>query len=83
MSSLSQADMTRVAHQAVREDAPGYEVVGVKVNDSDGDYTEVILRVRDCDHNPCVVTIGVFRDADESALRKAITEKLQPRHDHG
>ena len=75
--------MTRVAHEAVREDAPDYEVVGVKVNDSDGDYTEVILRVVDCDHQPCVVTVGVFRDADEGALRKAITEKLQPRRDRG
>ena len=76
MSSLSQADVTRVANEAVKADAPGYEVVGVKVNDSDGDYTEVIVRVVDCDRQPCVVTVGVFRDGGEAQLRKAITDSL-------
>ena len=79
MSSLTVADVQRVAHETVQQDAPGYEVVGVHVTERDGDYTEVIVRVVDCDREPCVVTVGVFRGAAEATLRNELAGKLKAR----
>jgi hypothetical protein len=79
LSSLSLADVTRVANEAVKQGAPGYEVVGVTVNDGHGDYVEVLIRVLDCERQPCMVSVGIFRDVGETALRKEITEKLKQR----
>ena len=79
MRTLSLADVTRVATEAAQHEAPGYEVVGVKVNEGEGDYTEVVVRVLNCDREPCVVTVGVFRDDAEATLREAIVAKLRDR----
>jgi hypothetical protein len=79
MSSLTVADVKRVAHETVEQDVPGYEVVGVHVTERDADYTEVIVRVVDCDREPCVVTVGVFRGAAEAALRNELAGKLRAR----
>jgi hypothetical protein len=78
-SSLTVETVARVAREVVRQDAPGLEVVGVKLNDRDADYTEVIVRILDCDHEPCVVTVGLFRDGGEEKLRQELTDKLKHR----
>jgi hypothetical protein len=80
--SLTVETVVRVAEAVVRHDAPGYEIVGVKLNDRDADYTEVIVRVIDCDREPCVVTVGVFRGAAEAALRKELGDSLRRRDAH-
>ncbi len=74
---LTVADVTRVATEAVRAEAPGIEVVGVSFSGDGGDYAEVLLRVRGCSQQPCQISLGVFRSATEDALRAEITEKVR------
>ena len=78
-TSMSVDEVTRVAKEVVKDDARGYEVVGVTMGDFTGDYAEVLIKVIDCDHQPCMVAIGIFRDAGEKELRKQIAEKLKGR----
>ncbi len=77
VTSLSVADITRVAKEAVAAELPGYEVVGVTGHDRDGEYAEVLIRVLDCQQQPCLIEVGIFRDADETGLRREITEKVK------
>ncbi len=74
---LSVTDVTRVATEAVRAEAPGIEVAGVSFSGDGGDYAEVLLRVRGCREQPCQISIGVFRTATEDALRAEIIAKVR------
>jgi hypothetical protein len=55
------------------------EVVGVSPGTGDGSYTEIVMVVNGCRSEPCKISLGVFRDVSEPALRAQITEKL---HEH-
>ena len=80
---LSVTDVTRVATEAARAEAPGLEVVGVSFSGDGGDYAEVLLRVQGCRENPCQISLGVFRSLSEPALREEIGEKLRrPADEH-
>lgn len=75
--SLSVADVTRVATDAVRQVNSGLEVVGVMLGGGGGEYAEVLLRVQGCQQLPCQVSLGVFRDVSEQALHQEIVEQVR------
>ena len=77
VSSMSVTEITRVATEVARAEAPGLEVIGVSHAGGDGTYAEVLLRVRGCHKEPCQVSLGVFRDVSESDLRAEIGQKLR------
>jgi hypothetical protein len=79
--SLSVTDVSRVASDAVRDEAHGFEVMGVFPGGSDSDYAEVLIRLQGCREEPCQMTLGVFRDVSESALREEIVAKVRRHYD--
>ena len=75
--SLSVPDVTRIANEAIQAEHAGLDVVGVTHGEGGGQYAEVILRVQGCQKYPCQVSLGVFRDVSESALRAEIAQKVR------
>jgi hypothetical protein len=75
--SLSVPDVTRIANEAIQAEQAGFDVVGVTHAEGGGQYAEVILRALGCHEHPCQVSLGVFRDVSESALRAEIARKVR------
>lgn len=75
--SLSVPDVTRIANEAIQAEHAGLDVVAVTHGEGGGQYAEVILRVHGCQTHPCQMSLGVFRDVSESALRAEIAQKVR------
>jgi hypothetical protein len=72
--ALEVPNVARIAADAAREH-PGLEVLGVSVTNG-SDYAEIFVRLRGCRAEPCLATLGVFRDVDESTLLPEISARL-------
>lgn len=77
METLNVTDVTRIATVAARELSPRLQVVGVTFGAGDGDYAEILIDIEGCQHEPCRVAVGVFRNSTESELHDEIVENLQ------
>jgi hypothetical protein len=72
--SLDAAAVTPIA-AAATACHPELELMGVTV-EGGSDYVEILVRLRGCRSEPCVVTVGVFRDLSAEALRAEIDRRL-------
>ncbi len=80
--SLSAADVTRIANDAVRETSAELQVVGVTLGGSDSDYVEVLINIHGCHSGPCRIQVGAFRGAGAAALHEQIARQLQEHQAH-
>jgi hypothetical protein len=74
---FSATDVSRIASQAAQELSDDLSVTGVTISGGDTGYAEVHIAVRGCHVQPCNVTVSVFRDVSEEALRQEITSNLR------
>ena len=77
MESLDITDVTRIATEAARQLSPRLHVIGVTSGGGDGDYTEVVIDVTGCHHEPCRMSLGFFRNVSASDLHHEIADKLE------
>jgi hypothetical protein len=74
---MNVADVTRIATDAARQEAPDLRVMGVTLTTGGSEYVEVILNVEGCRKEPCRVALGVLRSLPEPALRAEIAGQLR------
>jgi len=72
-------DLARIVTEAAQAQNIPVDVIGVTRGEGSVEYAEVILTLRDCDTEPCSMSLGVRRSLSEPALRSEIAEKLQDR----
>jgi hypothetical protein len=70
-------EVRRIASDVARLQNPALEVVSATSTDGDSGYTEVMLTVRGCRSEPCLLMIGVSRNASEAELRQAVIDRLR------
>jgi hypothetical protein len=73
-SPVEVPDVARIATEAAAK-YPGLEVLGVSVTNG-SDYAEIFVRLRGCGAEPCLATLGVFRDMNEADLLPEISARL-------
>jgi hypothetical protein len=56
---------------------PRLEVVGVTNTEGGEAYAEVVIRLMDCDGEPCRLTVGIDRLLDRGALALSLGEQLR------
>ena len=56
---------------------PRLDLVGVTNSEGGGGYAELTIRMKDCDCDPCRVTIGVDRTLDRTALERSLDKPLR------
>lgn len=71
------SDVQRIASEVAREQGDRLKVEGAVPAAGESAYTEVLLTVRGCQEEPCLVVIGVSRDASESSIRAAVAARLR------
>jgi hypothetical protein len=69
-------EVRRIATQAVREQAPGFEVLGVTTAEGGSDYTEILLEIRDCTEPVCRITLGLDRAVSPKTLCAELVNRL-------
>ena len=74
---FSATDVSGIASQVAQELSDDLAVTGVTISGGDTGYAEVHLIVRGCHVQPCNLTVSVFRDVSEHALRDEITSNLR------
>ena len=77
MPQLHVSDVTRIARQAVFDQALPLEVVGVLRSGPGSGYVEILVNFDGCTGDPCQFLIGVFRNLSESALVTDIASRLR------
>lgn len=70
-------EVSRIASQAAREVSADLAVTGVTITGGDTGYTEVHVTILGCHTEPCKLTVSVFRDVSEDALRHDILSGLR------
>ena len=70
-------DVQRIATDVAKGQDRRLEVVGAVPAQGETAYAEVILTIRGCQVEPCTMMIGVRRDASESEIRDAVTQRLR------
>ena len=70
-------EVRRIASDVARQQNPALEVISATSADGDSGYTEVMLTVRGCRAEPCLLMIGVSRNASEAELRQAVIDRLR------
>jgi hypothetical protein len=73
--ALSVFEIAELASDVVHESAAPVAVMGA-LPSGDSSYTEVFLTVEDCASEPCRLTLGVFRDAPPSEVRRDLRRQL-------
>jgi hypothetical protein len=70
-------DVQRIASDVVREQSDRLEVVGAVPAAGESAYTELVLTIRGCQDEPCLLVLGVSRDASEASIRAAVAHRLR------
>jgi len=75
--SMTLTDVQSIAVDVAREQDDRLVVVGAVPAAGESAYTELVLTIRGCQDDPCVLVIGVSRDASELSIRNAVAEHLR------
>jgi hypothetical protein len=70
-------DVQRIAADVAQREDERLEVVAAVPAEGESTYTEVVLTVRGCAADPCMLVIGLTRGASESEIRNAVKDGLQ------
>ena len=79
MDTLNITEVTRIATEAAHELSPRLHVVGVMFGQRNGDYTEILIDIGECEKEPCRISVGVFRNTTEALLHDEIAGTLERR----
>jgi hypothetical protein len=67
----------RIAQDAAREQSRMLKVAGVVLGAGGSDYVELLVTIEGCRADPCQLSLGVFRNVSEAALKHAVSEQLR------
>jgi hypothetical protein len=76
---LNLEEVTRISHAIAREYDGQFEVTGVAANDGGTDHVELLVTIKGCHHDPCVLMLNLTRVDSESMereLRASLREAL-------
>jgi hypothetical protein len=76
MPEFAALDVARVARQAVRDNALPLNIIGAVVARG-SDYVELLVNIIEYGREPCLVSVGVFRNVSEAHLAQEITRHLR------
>ena len=76
MPLLTISQISTIAADFVQDHRPELRLAGVTVHHRGSAYSEILLRLEDCHTTPGDVLIGIFRNADENAVRRQLAEGL-------
>ena len=76
---LAVSTVARIADEAVREASPDLRVAGVMPGDGGTSYVEILINVEGWDSDSSQITLGAFRNAGPTALKKQISDSLHRR----
>ena len=74
---LTLSDVRRISADVAKAQTPPLDVLAATPVGEESSYAEVILTIRGCQAEPCVLVIGVSRNASEPELRASIRERLR------
>jgi len=74
--ALKLAEVRRIASEVAQDRFPSLQIVAA-VAEGDSGYTEVLMTVRGCRHEPCQIMVGLSRDTSEPEFRAAMGERLR------
>ena len=77
MAEFDVEDVTRIAHEAAREQTQTVKVAGVVLSAGGSDYIEILVNLEGCHAEPCQFSLGVFRNVSEAAQKTAVAEQLR------
>ena len=69
--------LTALVREIAAEIDPRLDVVGVTDAGGGEGYVEMLVRMTECDREPCRVTIGVDRTLDRTALEQSLDKPLR------
>jgi hypothetical protein len=75
--ALVLADVRRLSSEIVRLQDPSLEVVGAVTESGGSDYAEILITIRGCVAEQCLISVGVNRSASEASLRSTLTDKVR------
>lgn len=77
-------DIKRLATEVARDENPALDVVGVITGGGASGYTEILITVRGCAPEDCLISVGVDRHATEAVVRASLAEKIRAHlREHG
>ena len=74
---LSLKKLAEVARAIAVEIDPGLEVIGVTGGKSGSAYVEILLRLHECDFEPCRISLGADRTQTRQDLEQALRESMR------
>jgi len=77
MAEFDVEDVSRIAREAAREQSTTLRIAGVVLGAGGSDYVEILVNLEGCRAEPCQFSLGVFRNASETALKDAVSEQLR------
>ncbi len=75
--AFSLNEVSTIAREVGKAQDPPLEVVAVTGREGAGESAEVILTVRGCRDEPCVVVVGVDRTASVEEVRTDLVDHLR------
>jgi hypothetical protein len=76
MPEFAAWDVTRIARDVAEARALPIKIIGAIVARG-SDYVEILVNIVKCRREPCVVSVGVFRNVSELHLTQEIALRLQ------
>ena len=77
--SLSLSQVRQISADVAQRQQPPLDVVAAAPVEGGTSFAEVILTVRGCRSEPCVVVIAVSRNGSEADLRRSVDTRLRQR----
>lgn len=75
--ALDLTDVRNLANEIVRQQDPSLEVVAAMTESGGSNYAEILITIRGCADEECLLSVGINRSAPETALRDALTDKVR------
>jgi len=75
--ALPLSEVRRISADVAQRQSPPLDVVAATRAGEDSSYAEVILTIRGCRTEPCMVVIGVSRNASEPEFRDSVDARLR------
>ena len=74
---LALLDVHRIANEVANQESQRIEVIAATPGESDTSYAEIVLTISGCRDEPCLIMIGVSRDATEAQVRLLLRDSFR------
>jgi hypothetical protein len=74
---LSLSQVRRISADVAQRQRPPLDVIAAAPVGEESTYAEVVLTVRGCRAEPCILMIGVDRNSSEQQFREVVSARLE------